>query len=193
MIHYTDVLPTFIQIAGGVAPGNIDGISFLQVLKGDSHEIHPHVYGVQSHQNILRTKVFPSRMVRSKKFKYIRNFNSLEVVENNFGDNEYVNTFIRLGAESFPNTPFEELYDVENDPYEQNNLAGDAAYKMIKDELVSEMYRWMHEQGDFLVKENYMPILKPVHNRLDQTTVHKTVPAELENTLTEKDYLILHY
>ena len=174
-------------------PERIDGISFLPVLKGEDHEIHPYVYGVWSHQNILKTRVFPSRMVRSKKFKYIRNFNSLEVAENNYGDNPYVNAFIKLGAEAFPDTPHEELYDIVHDPFEQNNLATDPAYRETRELLVKEMYRWMHAQGDFLVKENYMPILKPVHNRLDQTTVHKTVPEELENTLTEKDYLILHY
>ena len=123
LIHYTDVLPTFIEIAGGKAPDNIDGSSFLHVLKGEENEIHEYVYGVQTNQNIQQAAVFPSRMVRNKKYKYIRNFNSIEVVENNFGENEYVNAFLKRGAEKFKHIPFEELFDIENDPFEQVNLA----------------------------------------------------------------------
>lgn len=193
MIHYTDVLPTFVEVAGGKAPKNIDGKSFLSSLKGSNKEIHKYVYGVQSNQNILSSKVFPSRMIRNKKYKYIRNFNSLEVVENNYGDNKYINAFIKRGAESFKNTPYEELYDIEKDPFEQNNLAKGKKYQKIKDQLVTDLYKWMNEQGDFLVKENYMPILKPINNRLDKNTKFNKVPKELENTLTDEDYLTLHY
>ena len=193
MIHYTDVLPTFMEIAGGQAPESMDGRSFLDVLNGDDSEIHEYVYGVQSNQNIQRDAVFPSRMIRGKKYKYIRNFNSIEVVENNYGDNQYVNAFLQRGAEKFRHIPFEELYDIKNDPFERVNLAKDLKYLDIKEELVSEMYCWMQEQGDFLAKENYMPLLKPVNNHLDRTSKFKTVPKELENTLKEEDYLILHY
>lgn len=193
MIHYTDVLPTFMEIAGGKAPENMDGSSFLPVLKGDKKEIHEYVYGVQTNQNIQQAAVFPSRMVRNKKYKYIRNFNSIEVVENNFGENEYVNSFLKRGAEKFKAIPFEELFDIENDPFEQVNLAKNPDYGVIKDRLIKELYDWMNEQGDILVKENYMPILKPVHNHLDRTSKFKKIPKELENTLKDEDYLILHY
>jgi uncharacterized sulfatase len=193
MIHYTDVLPTFMDIAGGSVSGSIDGKSFLPVLKGDEQVFHEYVYGVQTNQNIQKPAVFPSRMVRSEKFKYIRNFNAIEVVEKNFGENEYVNAFLKLGAEKFKNVPFEELYDIENDPFEQVNLAKDPGYNEIKDELTDELNRWMTEQGDFLVEEHYMPLLKPVHHYLDRSSDFNTVPEDLENTLKPEDYLILHY
>lgn len=193
MVHYTDVLPTFIEIAGGKAPQDIDGKSMLSILKGKEKEIHKYVYGVQSDQNIQQTAVFPSRMIRSKKFKYIRNFNSIEVVEKNFGENKYVNAFLKRGAEKFKDIPFEELYDIEKDPYEMVNLAKNAEYQEIKNGLIKELYKWMEEQGDFLVKENYMPLLKPTLHRLDESSPFKKVPKELENTLKDDDYLILHY
>ncbi len=193
MIHYTDVLPTFMEIAGGLAPGIMDGKSFLSALQGGEKEIHEYVYGVQSYQNVQRASVFPARMVRNKKYKYIRNFNSIEVVEKNMGDNEYVNSFLKMGAERFKNIPFEELFDIENDPFEQINLAKNPKYKKIKDKLVKELYDWMNKQGDFLVKENYIPILKSVANPLDRTSEFNIIPKELENTLKPEDYLILHY
>jgi uncharacterized sulfatase len=193
MIHYTDVLPTFIEIAGGKTPDDLDGKSFLAALRGDQHEIHEFVYGVQTNQNIQRAAVFPSRSIRSKQFKYIRNFNSMEVVDQNLGENEYVNAFIKIGARKFKDRPFEELYDIVNDPFEQRNLADDVQYQEIKKTLVDSMFQWMKQQGDILIKENYMPILEPIHHRLDETSKWKTVPDSLEKTLTRDDYLILHY
>ncbi|WP_089382998.1 sulfatase family protein [Lutibacter agarilyticus] len=193
MIHYTDVLPTFVEIAGGKTPKNIDGKSFLPSLKGSKKAIHEYVYGVQSNQNILSASVFPSRMIRSKKYKYIRNFNSIEVVEKNYGDNQYVNAFLKRGAEKFKDTPYEELYDIENDPFEMLNLAKKPTFQKIKKELIKDLYIWMNDQEDFLVEDNYMPILKPANNRLDISSKFIKVPTELENTLNDEDYLILHY
>ncbi len=193
MVHYTDVLPTFLEIAGGEAPEDIDGKSFLSVLKGDNEEIHKYVYGVQTNQNIQQCAVFPSRMIRSKQYKYIRNFNSMEVVDQNLGSNEAVNRFIKMGAEKFKDIPFEEVYDVQNDPFEQVNLAKNPEYNDIKQGLITELYQWMDEQGDILGEKGYMPIIKPSKWYLDRNSRHRTVPVELENTLSEEDYLILHY
>jgi len=193
LIHYTDVLPTFMEAAGGIAPESMDGRSFLKALEGDKSEIHEYVYGVQTNQNILSAKVFPSRMIRSKKYKYIRNFNSIEIMEQNFGDNKYVNAFIRIGAMKYKNTPFEELYDIRNDPFEQLNLAKEPEYKEIKDKLASEMFVWMKAQGDILSDTiGYMPVLK-ANFKLDESSQYNTVPDSLENTIKEEDYLILDY
>ncbi len=133
-------------------------------------------------------------MIRSKKYKYIRNFNSVEVVEQNLGDNEFVNAFIRMGAQKDINIPFEELFDIEKDPYEQVNLAKDPKYMEIKEKLASDMFIWMKEQGDILSDTlGYMPILHAPKHKLDKSSKFKKVSKELEGTLKKEDYLILHY
>ena len=194
LIHYTDVLPTFIEMAGGNAITELDGKSFLNILKGDNKEIHEYVYGVQTNQNIMHASVFPSRMIRSKKYKYIRNFNSVEVMEQNFGENEYVNAFIRMGAMKFKNTPFEELYDLEADPFEQNNLAKIPEFKELKEAMATQMFYWMKRQGDILDDTpGNMPLIKPRAFKLDREESFREVPDSLENTLKDEDYLILDY
>ncbi len=46
----------------------------------------------------------------------------------------------------------EELYDVENDPHELNNLAGDPAYREVKERLSGVLDRWIMEIDDKGVK-----------------------------------------
>jgi uncharacterized sulfatase len=114
-------------------------------------------------------------------------------LENNLGYKEAVNYFIKTGSEKFGNTPFEELYDIQNDPYEQVNLAGDPEYASVKKELVDALYSWMNEQGDFLTEKGYMPLIKPSKWALDKNSVHRKIPKEWQNTLKDEDYLILDY
>ena len=76
----------------------MDGNSFLSLLQGEDVEINKYVYGVRTNQNILNSEVFPSRMIRDKRYKYIRNFNSIEVVEQNLTGKPNVDYFIKRGA-----------------------------------------------------------------------------------------------
>ena len=194
LVHYTDVVPTFIEMAGGEDISELDGKSFLPILKGDDVNIHDYVYGVQTNQGILAASVFPARMIRSKQYKYIRNFNSLEVLDQNLGNNEYVNAFLSIGANKYKSIPYEELYDIEKDPFEQNNLAQDDAYVAIKQKLATDLKQWMKQQGDILIGEpGYMPLIWTEKFLLDVSRPTLSVPDSLENTLKKEDYLILDY
>lgn len=197
LIHYTDVLPTFMDIAGGKATPDMDGKSFLPILKGEDIEINKYVYGVRTNQNILNSEVFPSRMIRDKQYKYIRNFNSLEVVEKNLTGKPNVDYFIKRGAEHFKYEPFEELYDVQNDPFEQHNLAQNSDYKDVKEQLTKDMFTWMKDQGDFLNDQiGNMPLITPKGNKgfkLDKDTPRRKIPDSIKNTLNKEDYLIIEH
>ena len=192
ILSFVDVVPTFLDIINADIPKSIDGLSFYNTLKGDDSEIHDYIFGVSTMQNIQKCKVFPSRMVRSKKFKYIKNFNSIDVYERNFGDNPIVNKFIEIGAKSFPNKPFEELYDLDIDPYQRNNLINDIEYLDIKLELELALKDWMISQDDILIN-NKMPLIKPTLHPLDKSSRWNKVSSELENKLTQYDYVELHY
>jgi len=192
LLSFIDVLPTFLDIAKVEIPQSIDGKSFYKTLKGSSEAVHDYIFGVATNQNIQNCKVFPSRMVRGERFKYIRNPNAMEVMESNFGENEIVNEFIKIGAESFPNIPFEELYDLEKDPYQTKNLAQDNRYKSIKEELSKEIEKWMIAQNDFLLTYK-VPLIKPTLHALDKQSQWNKVPKKLEGKLTDANYIKLHY
>ncbi len=196
LVHYTDVLPTFIDIAKGTPSSDIDGKSFLPILQGQDQAIHEYVYGVRTNQNIINARIFPSRMIRDTRYKYIRNFNALEVLEQNLGDNPNINAFLRLGALRHKNEAFEELYDLHNDPFEQNNLIADASLHQVTKRLRSQLFAWMKTQGDFLTEElgNVKIITAPAF-KLDQNKPPRrmSVPEELQNTLKPEDYYIIEH
>lgn len=97
-----------------------------------------------------------------------------------------------MGANSFPNKPYEELYDLTNDPYQKNNLIENKEYQQIRATLSKALENWMIEQNDFLTTHK-MPLLKPTLHPLDKNTQWTKVPSELEGKLKESDYIKLHY
>ena len=57
---------------------------------------------------------------------------------------------LRMYSEIPEIRPMFELYDLKNDPREQQNLADHPDYKAIKDELILELSYWMIREEDFL-------------------------------------------
>ena len=192
LVQYVDILPTFIDIAGGeTSITDFDGKSILPILLGKDTAVHEYVYGVRHDQNIIACSVFPSRMIRDKKFKYIVNYNSVVVLDRNLVYNDTVNAFIRIGAGKRPDVPYEELYDVENDPFEQNNLAALPDYASVMARLSEELVRWMTEQHDVLIEHGPMPLFPAPNNPLDEYTSSNKIPVELINSLKDSDYIQL--
>lgn len=192
LLSFVDVLPTFLDIAQAKTPKELDGKSFYKTLQGSDEEVNQYIYGVATLQNIRACKVFPSRMIRGKQFKYIKNFNALEVFESNLGNNQIVNEFIEIGAKSFPKIPYEELYDLNSDPYQRNNLANNIQYKSKKEELSKALELWMANQNDFLLTKK-MPLLKPTMHPLDKQSKWNDVPDNLKGKLDKEVYIESHY
>lgn len=196
LIHYTDVLPTFMDIAGSKPDTSLDGKSFLSLLEGKDEAIHQYVYGVRTSQNIINAHVFPSRMIRDKRYKYIRNFNALEVLEQNLTDNPNINVFLRLGAEKHKNEAFEELYDLQNDPFEQVNLIEKPHLQDVKERLKNQLFTWMKSQNDILDERlGYVPIITAPLFKLDQNKppLRTSVAKEHQNILKPADYLVIEH
>ncbi len=192
LLTLVDVLPTILEVSNTEIPSEIDGKSFLETLNGSNMKIHDYVFGVSTRQNIRECKIFPSRMVRGNRYKLIRNFNSVDVINSNLGENPVINEFAKIGAESFPNIPYEELYDLEKDPYQKVNLITESKYKKIRNRLSVALENWMKSQEDFLL-DDPISVLKPTLHPLDKISKWNNVPNDLIGKLNDEDYIKLHY
>ncbi|MDP6633952.1 MAG: sulfatase [Phycisphaerae bacterium] len=166
LIQIADITPTFIEAAGGDPKTiGLDGRSFLPVLTGKSRKHRKFVYGV--HNNAPEGNPYPIRSLRDEEFHYIANLKhdqpyhekhlqnvalakrydlqwwaaTTEAAKN--GDKR-----AKMLMDKFHNRPAEELYRVDEDPYEMNNLAADPKYADVKKRLRAELDRWMKTQND---------------------------------------------
>ncbi len=101
------------------------------------------------------------RSVRTERYKYIRNYlpHRPHLQPNRYKDNKAVVKTLRELHEAgkldehqerlftVPR-PEEELYDLEADPHELNNLAGDAAHAETLEKLRATLEGWIGETGD---------------------------------------------
>jgi len=161
LVQYADVVPTFIEAAGGDAKGRkLDGMSFLDVLTGKKTTHRTYVYGM--HNNVPEGPPYPIRTIRTKRFRYIWNLTpEAEYVEKHmevprkWGDHwaswkkaAKTDEHARKMVNRFRRRPAEELYQSNEDAYELTNLAADPKYAKVKADLRAELERWMKEQGD---------------------------------------------
>jgi len=163
LISFVDVTPTFIDIAGGSQPKDIDGSSFLDVFLGKKESCREMIFG--SHTGDGRMNDFPQRGVRNSRYKYILNLKPENKWTTHFTK---VYGFVDSHAEVYKSWlekaktdistaellkkieyhPKEELYDTYNDHYEFNNLADDPAYKEIRATMRKHLHEWLKQQGD---------------------------------------------
>ena len=60
----------------------------------------------------------------------------------------YDGTPVRRAFNTFANPPEFELYDLQNDPVEFNNLAGKRQYQAVQDRLTAALLEYRRQTGD---------------------------------------------
>ncbi len=73
MISFVDVLPTFIELAGGKPIESLDGTSFLPVLLGKKKSHRDVIYATHTRDGSMN--FYPMRAIRTRTHKYILNLN----------------------------------------------------------------------------------------------------------------------
>ena len=155
LVSFVDLAPTVLNLAGIDIPENMQGRAFLGKNLSTERE---YIFAARDRMD---ERYDMQRAVRDKKYKYIRYYESAKPFT------QYMNTpekgaimvAIRESYElgtmpeaglklMLPNKPYEELFDVENDPYELYNLAGEADYKDILEEMRKAHKMWSSEIYD---------------------------------------------
>jgi len=163
MTSFVDFTPTLIDIAGGAAPDEIDGTSFLSVLLGRSDSYRDFVYG--THTGDGKMNDFPQRCVRGERFKFVLNLKPEKKWKTHFTEvagiphshrDVYATWLAKAQSDTatarlidvIENHPEVEFYDLQADPYELNNLASDPDYAESLRAHRQRLEEWMTKTGD---------------------------------------------
>jgi N-sulfoglucosamine sulfohydrolase len=164
LVDWTDLAPTILAFAGVKPPGRpypALGRSLLPILDHVQPRGWDEIY--QSHSFHEVTMYYPMRSIRTRKFRYILNLAhelpypfasdlfdsptwqaSLKRHDRQYGSRS---------VEEYVHRPRQELYDVEADPRELVNLAGQSGYAKVLAELQETLLAWQTRTGDpWLIK-----------------------------------------
>lgn len=173
-VSLTDMAPTFLEAAGVAVPDVVTGRSLLPMLRSDLQgrveQDRDHVYTAVERHTWCRPNgaTYPSRAIRNYDYLYIRNFEpdrwptggpTFESSNRTFhGDVDAcpTKTFLVEYQEEFPREfqlcfgkrPPEELYAVNGDPGQIENLADDPQHTQIKARLRKQLSEHLKATGD---------------------------------------------
>ena len=161
IVEYADILPTFIELAGGEIP-ELDGKSLVPVFKNENHKLKDFSFSIQTTKGINNgSDYYGIRAIVDENFRYIWNLTPevefLNAVNNKPTHTGYWKTWLdkavtdeqaRILVNKYRKRPMEELYNIKEDKWCENNLAEDPMYNDIKTELRQKLLEWMDECGD---------------------------------------------
>lgn len=164
LVSLVDLLPTFIDAAGGKPPQDMDGRSFLPVLLEKTKSHREEVYAAHTGDGQMNRS--PMRCIRTARYKYIVNLKPETPYKTHVSDGagedgkSYWTSWVRLAetdekaarvVSRYRNRPAEELYDLKHDPWEQTNLAGPRHAAVLND-LREKLKGWRLQQEEDLNK-----------------------------------------
>ncbi|MEJ7769638.1 MAG: sulfatase-like hydrolase/transferase [Chitinophagaceae bacterium] len=162
LVSLADLLPTLVEAAGGKAPTDIDGKSFFPLLAGKDYKAQEYVFATHTGDGMMNRS--PARMLRTSRYKFILNMapeilytTHMDRAKDHDGGREYWDSwrersFTDEHAASvlwrYHNRPAEELYDLESDPREMRNIAGEASSSILMQQFRAKLVEWRKQQGD---------------------------------------------
>ncbi len=156
MVSWVDLAPTILDWAGVRRPERMAGRSFLQVMGQPGPAGWDEVFASHTFHEV--TMYYPMRMIRTRRFKYILNLaHALEYpLASDLRGSRTWQAVLRAGDGRYGNRtvdqllhrPREELYDLQTDPGECRNLAANAAFAPVLDDLRARLRHWQERTGD---------------------------------------------
>ena len=197
LISGIDLLPTSLRMAGIEVPGYMQGRSFW------GPDVEERDFIISARDRIDETYDHV-RCVRTRRLKYFRNF---------LPDQPYiqVNVVPRLvlpvltlmevlheqgkltpAQEKFmaKTRPVEELYDLEKDPHEINNLASDPGYRRQLERMRAILEKWIVETNDHGRNREDPEIAENVRKNFRKTIYEPAMKKRgLDPNITPQEYL----
>ena len=135
VVMNVDIAPTFLELAGITKPKQMQGYSFSNLLKGNVNGWQRDKVFYEYYWESAFPQTPTTFAVRSDRYKYI-----------------YYNGVWDIN----------ELFDLQNDPYEMNNLIRDTSYRKIGLALKNDLFKWLEETNGLQI-----PLKRTINNRID--------------------------
>ena len=169
--QYCDIVPTLIDAAGGTPPSSLDGKSLLPLIKGETKTHRDQAFFLFN-SRVHESKGdphFSTRAVSDGKYKLIWNLTPENLYVVNVTSTDltgrvrptdhgriYASMIDRMKTDEHAKAmvnrirsrPQYQLYDLQKDPYELNNLADNPEYSAMILKFKTEIKKWMKDQGD---------------------------------------------
>ncbi len=166
MVNWADLTPTILDWTDTPGPDyDLPGRSWLPILEEERPLGWDQIYFSHTFHEI--TMYYPSRGIRTRRYKYINNlFPELTYphASDLYASKTWQGILERkdpmMGVRSVQDylyRPAEELYDLEKDPHEVNNVADDPDYREILAELRQKTHEFREYTRDpWLILDNYV-------------------------------------
>ncbi|MCK0189965.1 sulfatase [Arenibacter sp. F20364] len=162
MVQTIDITATILEVAGAKPKHPLQGKNLFE----EASKNREYIFAARDRMGGTHDAM---RTIRSKKYKLIHNLMPERAWLQYSGYKEdmypmlaemnvmYMEGKLNKDQAKFfaPNKPEFELYDIEKDPYELNNLAYDLHYGDIKDKLLAELYNWREQIKDKGVSQDF--------------------------------------
>jgi N-sulfoglucosamine sulfohydrolase len=175
LANLVDLLPTALEAFDVPSSDSFDGHSLLPLLRGEVSAVRSRSIGVHDDMlkepnRVKRQRNFPtraptprSRSIRGERFKYIRNFDTQLEFTNNVLEHSWTwsswghvaanDPALRARMDGLRFRAEEELFDLEADPWELENLASVPEHRATMRQLASELREWMRREADPLLAD----------------------------------------
>ncbi|WP_319592480.1 sulfatase-like hydrolase/transferase [uncultured Draconibacterium sp.] len=165
MVSFIDMVPTTLSLAGVAVPETMPGKPIMGVNAETNRKL---AFGARDRADDMYEM---SRSVCDGRFFYVRHYMPhLPYIQTSYIFYDQKESFREMRkqykagncnaeqAKLWNKKPLEELYDLQNDPQELNNLAADKKYASVKSKLKNDLHNWMIESKDLglLPEPEYM-------------------------------------
>jgi len=135
LVQNIDIAPTVLELAGLAAPEYMLGRSFVPLVKGEKVDEWRDKIFYEYYWEFAYPQTPTVHAVRTDKYKFIRYHGIWDA---------------------------NELYDLENDPWEMNNLIRSPEHQKIIEEMLDELWTWLEETGGMQI-----PLKRTMHKKID--------------------------
>lgn len=195
LLSGVDLVAETLLMAGGNIPEWMQGRSFLRNDSTPREFLYTAVDRIGQFES-------QSRAVRTERYKYIRNFKipgSVNATSTAYRRSTHpIHHLLNIMGDKRLLTPAqeqlrkpianEELYDLQNDPYEVVNLAGDPDYESTRSLLADNLATWIKSSSDRGFEEDSEAIVKHFYAYGISTTERGAAAIEKQRKAVESHF-----